>query len=490
MAKKKEAVEEVVYDKGVVLYSDGGCRGNGFAGWGIHGYHYEMNPNPKGSGNTTQVLTDAGYVPKKEKTNDTKIVNAINYIDGFGSIGTYASNNAAEILGAAGALFTASKYDIKQCTLYTDSKYVVDGLNSYLPRWKKNNWIKSDGTEVANKSEWMQLDEQYQKITSNVPNVSVNWIKAHVGHVGNECADKMATLGVFNAMSGKVRSETDYLPASGYWTTTIDRHPFLNIKKAYFLTREDSNTPGHYFLSDHNNKDDVNGVLQTDGSLAYVELNEPAEILEEVIRLQRSFAPGTDIITYVNLNKIFNGIVARDINRFGNGALYRNHTDRIDLYFADSEPVTRGMVPPKLAMRTIEGINNLCGILQQYKDNNTNDFKYTEITDQLFVLNNKNKVVLNEDITQTTDKLTCEIQYGINENDKFKLSLFFGSDIPSRNTLKKIEGMNPVVKIVTWMESENCFRYATIISVDNGIGIWSSIASNLKYIDEVKGKNK
>lgn len=484
MSKKKEVVPEIEYDKGVVLYSDGGCRGEGYSGWGLHGYHYDLHPNPKGSGNTNYIVTDKGYINKKNVSeHEATIVRPINYIDGFGSIGTYSTNNTAELLAASNAMFTASKYDIKKLSLFTDSKYVVDGINKWLPNWKKNNWYKSDGTEVSNKSEWLQVDEQFNKLTSKNIEVDVKWIKAHNGHVGNELADRYATLGVYNAMSDKVRSETDSLPAAGYWNPQTDRHPFLFNKKAYFLTKENSNSPGVYYLGDHGKDDDTMGMLQTDGSISYVELNNPSNLIEEAIKIQRFFSPGTDIITYIHLDKLFNGSVARDIERFGHGCLYRGNKHRIDLNFSDGDPVTRGLVPPRLAMRTINRINELCGILQAHKLNE-NHFTTTDITDCFYTLNKKNENILREEIISSTDKITSNIKY--NGSVDYTLSVFFGSDMPSRNVMKKIEKKNPKVKILTMMDSENSFRYFTVISVDDGIGIWSSIASNIKFIDDSK----
>lgn len=499
---KVEKVPEPEYDKGIVIYSDGGCRQDGKTGWGLHGYHYELHPLPKGSGNTAWQITNDGYVSKKalletpdpetkletgefeSESNTNKIVQVktINYIDGFGSMGIASTNNVAELLATSNALTVGNKYDIKDLTLFTDSKYVVDGITKWLPKWQKNNFIKSDGTEVSSKDIWLDLNEQLNKLTNKNVNVNIKWIKAHNGHIGNELADKYATLGVYNAVANVARTEIDYLPAAGYWNYQAERHPFLYNKKAYFLTRVGSNEPGKYFLGDHGRDDEIMGTV---GTIAYVELFEPSSILEHAIDLQRELTPNTDIITYVNLDKLFKGCVVRDIERFGTGCLYRHSKHRIDLSYSDGELITRGLVPPRLAMRTIEDINSLCGVLQAFKVKDSN-LTITDITDCFYKLNDKGDNILKEDITSNTEKITTEILY---EGDKkYNLSLFLGPDMPGRNNLKKLEKLNPKVSVITWMESPECFKYATVISVDNGIGIWSSITSNMKLLVTKKGK--
>jgi hypothetical protein len=46
--------------------------------------------------------------------------------------------------------------------------------------------------------------------------------------------------------------------------------------------------------------------------------------------------------------------------------------------------------------------------------------------------------------------------------------------MPPRNNLKKIEGLNPRVYLITWRESQQSIRYATVIVTDVGYGIWSN----------------
>ena len=73
-------------------------------------------------------------------------------------------------------------------SLYTDSKYVMDGVNEWLPNWKKNNWRTSNKkSAVKNVDLWQQLDELLEK-----HEILWNWVKGHNGHPENERVDKLA----------------------------------------------------------------------------------------------------------------------------------------------------------------------------------------------------------------------------------------------------------------------------------------------------------
>ena len=73
-------------------------------------------------------------------------------------------------------------------SLYTDSKYVMDGVTQWLPNWKKNNWRTTNKkSEVKNIDLWQQLDELLPK-----HEILWNWVKGHNGHPENERVDKLA----------------------------------------------------------------------------------------------------------------------------------------------------------------------------------------------------------------------------------------------------------------------------------------------------------
>ena len=134
----------------VNVYTDGACSGNpGIGGWGVI------------------ILID-----------DCEPI----HLNG-GSFNT--TNNKMELTAAIEAL----KYFKKNSTinLFTDSKYVKDGIESWIVNWKKNGWKTASKKPVKNKMLWVELDNQIARHSINW-----QWIKGHLGHIHNEQADYLA----------------------------------------------------------------------------------------------------------------------------------------------------------------------------------------------------------------------------------------------------------------------------------------------------------
>jgi len=139
--------------KRITAYTDGACKGN---------------PGPGGIGillifNGTNKELSLGF-------NDT-------------------TNNQMELLAAAYALSELNQ----SCfvTLYSDSAYVVNGMNNkWIDNWKKNGWKNSAKKDVKNKDLWLLLDRMAKR-----HGVTFKHVKAHSGHPQNELADKLAVQG-------------------------------------------------------------------------------------------------------------------------------------------------------------------------------------------------------------------------------------------------------------------------------------------------------
>lgn len=79
----------------------------------------------------------------------------------------------------------------RKVLLYTDSKYVMDGLTKWMPNWKKRGWKTAAKKPVKNQDLWMRLDEAI------VPHeIEWQWVKGHSGVPGNEEADELANRGI------------------------------------------------------------------------------------------------------------------------------------------------------------------------------------------------------------------------------------------------------------------------------------------------------
>ena len=72
--------------------------------------------------------------------------------------------------------------------LYSDSKYVVDGMaKGWAKRWQRNGWMRTKTDRALNSDLWEQL-----LALSNFHQVRFKWIKGHAGHPENEKCDRLA----------------------------------------------------------------------------------------------------------------------------------------------------------------------------------------------------------------------------------------------------------------------------------------------------------
>ena len=98
---------------------------------------------------------------------------------------THTTNNRMELMGAISALEALKK----PCAidLYTDSKYMRDGIMKWIHGWKKNNWRTADKKPVKNIDLWQRLDAAIER-----HDLHWHWVKGHAGHNMNERADQLA----------------------------------------------------------------------------------------------------------------------------------------------------------------------------------------------------------------------------------------------------------------------------------------------------------
>ena len=75
--------------------------------------------------------------------------------------------------------------------LSVDSRYVQDGVESWMPRWKRNGWVTRERKPVKNQDLWQRLDRALQG-----HRVTWRWVKGHSGHPENERADRLANRGI------------------------------------------------------------------------------------------------------------------------------------------------------------------------------------------------------------------------------------------------------------------------------------------------------
>jgi ribonuclease HI len=482
--------------QGMVIWCDGGFRANK-GGWGIHGYLYSDDKPKKPSGNAEHILTKDGYITKADVANKSDIeyteVTPIHYVDGFGSISNNATNNVAELLATITGLSHANLYDVTTVHVITDSEYVRKGLEFWVDKWKANNWLRQDGIAPANIEYWKKLLLERDKLTQRGVVVKISWVKGHSDVLGNELADKMATIGVMAAIQNKSICEINTKEATNYWKQyNINKHPFLSNRRMYFNTLPEYIRRGEYFLGNHGKEDDLLGKRISDGTFAVVLLKEPNEVLELVRNYQSLLANGNDSIIMARLDQIFKPDVYADLVEYKTFAMEQVTPYRLDLSCLDREPLTRELRPPMLAMRAIEAISDLASKLNKYL-NKHDDVVTTDITHILYEITNKIDKK-NKDKVITTSKLlpmynvgfaALELDVNYKSDDGILAApviLTLGIDLLDRNALKKLEIYNPKVTIISWLEAPGVFRYATVIEANEDVGIWAGCYSNLRIV--------
>ena len=95
------------------------------------------------------------------------------------------TNNRMELMAAINALKEMSTRDLIE--IFTDSKYVKNGITEWVNTWILNNWKTSKKEDVKNKDLWIELYKLNQSL-----NIKWNWVKAHAGDPLNEEVDMLA----------------------------------------------------------------------------------------------------------------------------------------------------------------------------------------------------------------------------------------------------------------------------------------------------------
>ena len=95
------------------------------------------------------------------------------------------TNNRMELMAPINALKNINSKD--PIEIFTDSKYVKNGITEWINTWVLNNWKTSKKENVKNKDLWLELHKLNQSL-----NVKWNWVKAHAGDPLNEEVDMMA----------------------------------------------------------------------------------------------------------------------------------------------------------------------------------------------------------------------------------------------------------------------------------------------------------
>jgi ribonuclease HI len=144
------------------LYSDGGCRGN--PGPGAFAYVVQDHSGA--------IIVEGVEFESMTTNNKMELSGPIKGL-----------SEIKEVLPSLGKDPLLTKIKV-----VTDSKYVVEGMKSWVNGWKARGWRKADNKTPENIELWQELDQ----IKSAFMDVEWVWVRGHEGHPQNEYCDRKA----------------------------------------------------------------------------------------------------------------------------------------------------------------------------------------------------------------------------------------------------------------------------------------------------------
>ena len=108
-------------------------------------------------------------------------------IDEFGGFEAKTTNNRMELKAALTVLKKLRNLErVPNLKIRTDSKYLIDGFETWIKGWKRKGWKTAAGKQVLNQDLWEALDN------SRLENVGLEYVKGHSGDPDNERVDDIA----------------------------------------------------------------------------------------------------------------------------------------------------------------------------------------------------------------------------------------------------------------------------------------------------------
>lgn len=143
--------------------------------------------------------------------------------------GREVSNQIAELYAVNLAVYRTPPF--APLNIVSDSRYVVDGLTTHLPKWEDRGWTGIQNREL--------IQEVVSRLRARSAPTTFKWVKGHSGVEGNEGADKLAEEGA--ALDEQLSLQLP-MPAKGYVASGARLYT-LTQKLAYRAIRERDDTP-------------------------------------------------------------------------------------------------------------------------------------------------------------------------------------------------------------------------------------------------------
>ena len=138
-------------------------------------------------------------------------------VEEFGGHDPATTNNRMELQAALELLQRLKQLPRHpDLTLRTDSKYLIDGLGSWIKGWKRKGWKTAAGKAVLNQDLWKALD------VARLDDVPLTYVKGHSGDPDNDRVDQIA-VAFSQGRSLDLGQPSDDVPAPQHLVQLLSR---------------------------------------------------------------------------------------------------------------------------------------------------------------------------------------------------------------------------------------------------------------------------
>lgn len=462
-----------------VMYTDGSAYPNpGNNGGGCHGYVFTSNDFKKnGDKPTGFTVTNQGYLTNKELSEDVAVVKPSYYYNAIYPYTKSGTNNQAELLAINDTIhILTNELLIENIIIYTDSTYSIGVFNKVSKDLKDRKWLdlSRPNMDIAN-----TLADTL--LTCSDINIEVRKVKAHGTDVGNNAADRLAYAArevmANNKISKKVNPIYKLQPGK-YWKDKITPNPLLNFKQTYINSGMEPDTNEYiYTIMDYPTDMEI-GNKSNEPIFGISVFKNPVEIIDNVTKVYKRAVGSIYDLAAVDLRVLYSQTNYKLYDAIG-PAVY-NFTKRKAMFLLDVDLLVAPIKPAGLGRAAM---NKTLKMYIRYKDhvrtNGADDSVNVsfDITDQLYDVNPKGMLVFKFLQNIVGPKININL-----DNRDIEIPLVYGRDMLTRNQMKKLETMEPVVSIAISRMNSKIFEYYMIIETNDGSGIYANYYANKIYL--------
>tara|TARA_Y100001968_G_C19222142_1_gene650274 strand:- start:115 stop:879 length:765 start_codon:yes stop_codon:yes gene_type:complete len=155
----------------------------------------------------------------------------------FGGYEPNTTNNRMELTAALKTYERLKELPLHpNIKIKTDSKYLINGLSTWMKNWKKKGWLTASGKPVLNKDLWVALEK------NQISSVKLTYVKGHSGEEDNERVDKIAVAfskkqKIFLKKDTSEKNENKYLNADNNLSLETSNELEILLSKLELITR-------------------------------------------------------------------------------------------------------------------------------------------------------------------------------------------------------------------------------------------------------------